>query len=334
MLFYIDDSFQFYVYIEMILMRFFFFFLLIPLAIQSQQIELGNVDWLRDYDEALAQSKAQDKAVFILFQEVPGCATCRNYGSDVLSHPLIVDAIENEFIPLAIFNNKGGKDAAILKKFKEPSWNNPVVRIINSSETNVIDRVAGKYDKASITFAMIKALQEEAIPVPEYLQLMLQEFQAQKMGVSEAYYSMYCFWSGEGHLAKHPAVVATEPGWMSGKEVVKVYYNENLTNKKTLDKFAKEGSCQLIEKSNGYRPDKDLQYYLKNTLYRHLPLSAIQASKINAALAEGLNPMDYLSPSQTKWLLAFKEKSIKDKTLYYEMPLSIAWKQLVSKEGA
>ena len=313
-------------------MRFIVLFLLFPLLIQSQQVELGDVDWIRDYDEAIAQSKKQNKAVFVLFQEVPGCATCRNYGSDVLSHPLIVDAIEHEFIPLVIFNNKGGKDADILKKYKEPSWNNPVVRIINTEEKNLVDRVAGKYDKHSITLAMIQALQKQAIPVPEYLHLMLQEFQATQLGTTEAYYSMYCFWSGEAHMAKHPAVVATEPGWMAGKEVVKVHYNENLTSKKALDKFGKNASCHIIDESPGYRPDKDLQYYLKNTAYRYLPLSAIQASKINASLGEGLDPISFLSPSQKLWLKNITDKKSKDKKLYYEMPLAIAWEQRNAKE--
>ena len=46
----------------------------------------------------------------LLFQEVPGCSTCRNYGHNVLSHPLMVEAIESLFVPLAIFNNKEGKE--------------------------------------------------------------------------------------------------------------------------------------------------------------------------------------------------------------------------------
>ena len=109
----------------------------------NQNVELGAISWYRDYDEALAASKAQHKPVLILFQEVPGCATCRNYGNKVLSHPLLSEAIENEFIPLAIFNNKGGKDAAVLKKYREPSWNNPVVRIVNASGENLVNRILG-----------------------------------------------------------------------------------------------------------------------------------------------------------------------------------------------
>ena len=65
----------------------------------SQPKELGKVTWLRDYDKAIALAKKEQKDVFILFQEVPGCSTCRNYGQNVLSNPLMVEAIENSFIP-------------------------------------------------------------------------------------------------------------------------------------------------------------------------------------------------------------------------------------------
>ncbi|MEM7087739.1 MAG: thioredoxin family protein, partial [Bacteroidota bacterium] len=67
----------------------------------NQDEELGKVSWYRDYDQAIQQAKKQNKPVLILFQEVPGCATCRNYGHNVLSNPLMTEAIENEFIPLA-----------------------------------------------------------------------------------------------------------------------------------------------------------------------------------------------------------------------------------------
>ncbi|MBL0082871.1 MAG: hypothetical protein IPP37_10780 [Saprospiraceae bacterium] len=47
------------------------------------------------------------------------------------SHPLIVEAIFTYFIPVAIFNNKNGHDADVLAAYKEPAWNNPVIRIVN-----------------------------------------------------------------------------------------------------------------------------------------------------------------------------------------------------------
>ena len=56
--------------------------------------------------------------------------TCINFGQDVLTHPLMVELIADHFIPVAIFNNHPGKDAEILRRFGEPSWNNPVVRFL------------------------------------------------------------------------------------------------------------------------------------------------------------------------------------------------------------
>ena len=85
----------------------------------NNPVELGKVKWLRSYEEAIAQSRQECKPVLILFQEVPGCGTCQKYGNEVLSHPLLVEAIETHFVPLAIFNNKGGADAEVLKRYNE-----------------------------------------------------------------------------------------------------------------------------------------------------------------------------------------------------------------------
>ena len=51
---------------------------------KDNPVELGKVKWLRDYNEALRLSKEKDFPIFILFQEVPGCANCTRFGNDVL----------------------------------------------------------------------------------------------------------------------------------------------------------------------------------------------------------------------------------------------------------
>ena len=38
----------------------------------DQPVELGDVDWIRDLDEAVGLSEKQSKPIAILFQEVPG----------------------------------------------------------------------------------------------------------------------------------------------------------------------------------------------------------------------------------------------------------------------
>ena len=93
---------------------------------------MGQVHWYRDYDKAIAVAAKEDD---VLLQEVPGCSTCRNYGHNESFNS---KAIESLFVPLAIFNNKGGKDKKILDKYGEPSWNNPVVRIVDEQGVDVV----------------------------------------------------------------------------------------------------------------------------------------------------------------------------------------------------
>jgi len=116
----------------------------------KQPVELGKVSWYRNYDEAVTAGKRDKKDIVILFQEVPGCATCQNYGNNVISHPLMVEALENSFIPLVIFNNKDGRDKKILEKFKEPSWSNPVVRVIDVHGDDIVRGINRDYTAVSL----------------------------------------------------------------------------------------------------------------------------------------------------------------------------------------
>ena len=45
----------------------------------------------------------------------------QQFGRDVLSNAQLVEAIETEFTPLLIHNNKPGKDAEVLRRFGEPA---------------------------------------------------------------------------------------------------------------------------------------------------------------------------------------------------------------------
>jgi len=44
----------------------------IPLAQAKTPIELGKVDWNRDFDAAVALAKRKKQPLLVLFQEVPG----------------------------------------------------------------------------------------------------------------------------------------------------------------------------------------------------------------------------------------------------------------------
>lgn len=291
----------------------------------KQSEELGKVAWYRDYDRALELSQMHNKPVLMLFQEVPGCSTCRNYGHNVLSNPLMVDAIENEFIPLAIFNNKGGKDKVILEKYNEPSWNNPVVRIVNQDGQNLVQRVARNYSTAGLLEAMEMALCKQGKEIPTYMNLLKGTFAVAQKETAERTYQMYCFWSGEKHFGGQSGVLKTEPGFMSGREVVKVTYDPKVLSANLLDTHAAKGDCSPVSREGNYSfSAKDHYYQLQHSPFKYLPLTAIQKTKINGNIQKGVN---YLSPTQKKWYEAIQAGKI-SKKVRYNVPFDEAWAAL------
>lgn len=299
--------------------------LFISLAAFSQQkyIELGDVDWLRNYEEAVTESKKQNKDIFLLFQEVPGCSTCKNYGVNILQHPLIVETVEDLFIPLAIFNNKQGHDEEILKKFNEPAWNNPVARIINTEGNDVVPRLSGQYNTYAVLQLIIDALLERGLEIPTYLSLLSEEFQSELLGTKETVISMYCFWSGEKNIGKLKGVKYTEAGFMDGKEVVKVIYSPTMISYEELLMHASKTKCaasvftddnsekiearKILGNANSssvkaYRKDREDKYYLRHSDIQYIPLTDLQKTRINSMLGDRLDPSELLSPRQLAML--------------------------------
>ena len=181
-----------------------------------------------------------------------------------------------------------------------------------------MSRLAGNYTAGGLALQMNLALTKTFKQVPEYLKLLSEATSVKEEDT--AYYQMYCFWTGEAHLGSKDGVVATEPGWLGGAEVVKVTFDESTISKKDLDNYAKSAKCQPVKGNSKYRTDKDPQYYLKNSPYKYLPLSEIQKSRINSALGQRADATVYLSPTQKKLL-----NSNKSKKVLYDLPIEEAW---------
>ncbi len=284
-------------------------FIVFPCDAQQNPKELGNVNWVRNYDEAVVQAEKLKKDVLILFQEVPGCMTCQRYGENVLSDDLIVEIIESYYVPLAIYNNKVGHDKEILKKFKEPSWNNPVLRIVDVSNIENSKRLAHAYDKSSVIDFMYDdlSIQKE---LPTYFDILREELHSIKSGTEEVTVSMYCFWTGEKEIGKMNGVVNTTAGFMDGKEVVKVEFNPALTSADRIIEQSKKVKCadhvygskssQKYEVRNlkKFTLDKDQNYYLKKSKYANIKMTDMQAMKANSLLGQGKDPKSIFSPRQ------------------------------------
>lgn len=267
---------------------------------KSQNIELGRVTWLRNYDEALNQSALTKKPVLLFFQEIPGCSTCVNFGREVLSHPLMVEFIENEFVPLAIYNNRPGADAEILRKYNEPSWNNPVAHFVDSEGKDIIVKLSNNYHPLGMYEKLVEVLIVSGKPVPKYVEALGDDLKIKYGIYKSTVFETPCFWSGETTFAQHPAVKYTEAGWINGAEVVKVFYDDKKASLEDLNSFAKDEGFYKIGNHDDYRIDKEPQYYLSKSPFMQLPLSKVQRAKINVAIPYNGDPSSYLSPKQKK----------------------------------
>lgn len=292
--------------------------------------EYGAVRWRRDLGAAVAESARAGKPVLILFQEVPGCATCVGYGSTVLSHPLIVEAAEDLFIPVVIHNNLEGEDAKILKEFGEPSWNNPVVRIVGADRRDLIQRVDGDYSARGISAAMVSALRASGRVAPEWLKNFAEESRAEAGARSEqAVYAMHCFWEGEASLGGLDGVLATRTGFQGGQEVVEVTYDPARVSRSALDERAAQMACKKPNSKGAVTPStKDDKYQLRQTAYVGVPMTPAQSARVNSAIGAGQNPRELLSPRQIA--LAERLEEIESKrrpVLVGRSDLAAAWKE-------
>ncbi|MDA7977670.1 MAG: thioredoxin family protein [Pirellulales bacterium] len=276
---------------------------------EGKPIEMGCVQWGRDVDVALAKSHETGKPVFLQFQELPGCLACQQYGSGPLSHLLIVEAIEDCFIPVFVSNSTKGRDEATLKRFSEPAFNYPVARFLTAEAEDIVsrnDKIWSQPNKAArLAEQMTAALEAHNRDVPPYLALM-----AERPAQTETVvFAMHCYWVGEAKLGQLEGVLNTHSAWLQGKEVVEVEYDPTRLEYSALLWAAEKMECastvfatsdeQSVIANNMAKntvvrlseteklraaQDSDQKYYLRHSIYCHLPLTVAQSTKINALL--------------------------------------------------
>jgi hypothetical protein len=199
-------------------------------------------------------------------------------------------------VPLAVFNNVEGADHRVLSRFKEPAWNNPVVRIVDADEKPLAPRFAGDYSTAGLAANLIAALKKAKRPVPGYLRLLALR------PSGSATFSMHCFWAGEAALGALDGVAETRTGWQNGREVVELRYDGRRLDRELLAKAAKQAGFSAETAGKLSPSPKDDKYRLRRSLYRFVPMTRAQASKVNAALGRSSDPRRWLSPRQLRLL--------------------------------
>lgn len=286
----------------------------------TKPVEAGEVNWGRDLEAARRESAADGRPVLILFQEIPGCAGCQAFGRDVLSHPLIVEAIETEFHPVLVYNNRsGGPDAALLKRYNEPAWNYQVIRFVGADGRDLIERRDRVWTVAAVAGRIVEALRAAGRPVPKYLHSLIA---INTPDIETAAFAMHCFWTGEYHLGSIDGVIATEAGWLDGREVTLVRYDPAAL---PLDRLASRAAglecahrvytpdakplagLDAGQLDDSYRPastsDQKRQLSRWPAIKKIPGINANQLTKLNSLAPRDVTAaLSHLSPRQRTWL--------------------------------
>ena len=117
-------------------------------------------------------------------------------------------------------------------------------------------------------------------------------------------------------------VIDTLPGFLAGKEVVAVTYDPQVISYKELMKKSVKAGCatqaftrtdeqqeiaekilgaRAVRNDNPVKPDKKPRYYLSKSVLRFVPMTSMQAMRVNGRLKSGSH-LELLSPSQRKLL--------------------------------
>jgi peptide methionine sulfoxide reductase MsrA len=291
-----------------------------PSGFSPRDIEVGAVRWQRDLDAAFEASRRTGKPILAFFQEVPGCSGCQKFGASVMSYQPIVQAIEHEFLPVLIYNNRGGKDAEILNRYHEPAWNYQVIRFFDSSGRDLIPRKELVWTRGPLAVRMIQALEAAGRPVPGYLEVTAYEDNAELQ--EEAAFAQPCFWSGEVMLGRVPGVITTEAGWINGREVTLVHYRPDLVSLEALiDSAVAAGVAetvflrtdeerQLVGRTRRLgvgsldgtyhrARQSDQNRQIRDSVFAEIDLSPMQRTKINAFVATDMQQaLSWLTPGQ------------------------------------
>ena len=174
----------------------------------------------------------------------------------MLAQPLIVETLEDQFVPIAVYNNVGGEDKKLLQRFKEPAWNFQVMRFMNSDLQDVLPRKDRVWTVNATAQRLAKALEKSGKEVPAYLENVL--IPETNLETKRVAFAMYCFWTGEAKLGSLDGVIATEAGFYDGREVVVVNYDPKTIQLTTLVGEAEKFDCgfgRLLARCFGSRAD-------------------------------------------------------------------------------
>jgi|GEM_PF-1737965 len=270
-----------------------------PLDLDHQAPGPDLAAWGDDLDTALARSAESGRPVLALYRDPadgPGAG-------GLTAQPLLAEAAENLFVPLLLAAGDGEGGA----------------RVFDAEGHDLVPPAAEVNEPGELAALMVAALEDGGGSAPRWLQLVAAENGAAERRMLTM--AMYCYWEGEAKLGNMDGVLATRSGMMGEDEVVEVVYDPEALGFETLVARAREMDCatsvyahtagdlararELVggdakpaPERAGMIDERQVKYALRRTPMAHLPLTPLQAAKINADIRLGPDPARWLSPRQ------------------------------------
>ena len=281
-----------------------------PLDLEHQPSGPDLAAWGDDLEAVLALSAESCCPVLVLYR-----GPDRGPGAGGLSaQPLMAEAVEDLFVPLVLPADRAedGVDA----------------RVFDAEGRDLVPPAAVVETPGELALMMVGALEAGEGQAPEWLRLVAAENGAGERRMLSL--AMFCYWEGEAKLGDLMGVLATRSGMMGDDEVVEVVYDPEVLGFETLVESARKMDCasavyahtaedlvlarELVGDAAKPAPDRarmvaddQVKYALKRTPMARLPLTPLQATRINADIRLGPDPRRWLSPRQLKLLDAVKK---------------------------
>jgi hypothetical protein len=219
----------------------------------------------------------------------------------------------------------------------------PAIRFFDGHGKELAPEGAADPSAARLLARMVAALRSANRPVPEYLDLVAAEYNPPRK--ETATFAVTCYWKGEKELAQLGGVLATRTGTLGKEEVVEVDFDPGAIDYPTLAGRATGMAC--FRKVYAHTPDQHAaaakltsevepradarldasnqqQFHLSlHPTYHLLPLTGLQATKVNAALVRGEPPERYLSPGQAALQRRMAKRVEKERAALYGLEQSL-----------
>ena len=334
---------------------------------QNTREELGQLKFkynASSFQNALEESRDTEKPVLIVFHEILGSADAIAFGKTVLSHPLLIEAAESMFVTVLVdMAGTNPDDVQIISRYHENRHNDTVVRIVNGKGNDLVARLEGRRCSiGDIVKSMRGALERKQLQVPIYLTFLEMEYLARvhtpspasRGPAKEIVFKTEATTKAEIDFAELNGVIDVECGNLCGSRAVKVTYNSEVIDCKALllhaifhmdietvywtnwyEMMAMQSGLEMDAKpnfvelnSNIFTRGKNPKNFLRTTLLRYVPLTALQALQANLAISKNNRELalNILSPRQLAILEAVERKIPRRETV--NVGISDAWKRL------